>query len=123
MILTITKCKDRLGLIKWLRSFKSQHDIAMKLQEAIDIVDHLPHVIEDVFCLSDNDKEELNNLCEFTMTKEAYEEFNEDCNINSSPNAAIKEAMIWYDALDDNEKLKADHLINLAIWRSRPAVC
>ena len=116
MKFTITKCKNKLSLVKFFR----EEIRNITLQEALHFVENLPYSWNDI------SKAEADDLrrrtADFTdSTIEQDIEDNYSCyNININPPPEFITAMAWYETLSEEEKIYVDQI---ALWRNRPAVC
>ena len=122
MKIVITKCKNRMALIKWIREYESRWDKAVPLGDAIAIVDNLPFNITEN--ISNEESKSLREICEYQLEKDPgdYDQFN--CfNINADPPEPYKSALVWQASLSDERKSEVEHILNLSIWINRPAAC
>lgn len=116
--ITINESSDRIKLIKFFRSF----DPYLTLSEAVYRADHLPFTYEKSHADIIDIENQIKNFTKFTVEEKKEDNYCDltiyNCNIN--PPQEYIDAMVWYETLSNQEK---NHVDQIAIWRSRPAVC
>ena len=111
--ITINECSNKIKLIKFFRSFNRN----ITLSEAVYRADHLPFKYEESHADIVDIENQIKDFAKFTT-----EEEKEFCyyNLNINPPQEYIDAVAWYETLSEQEKY---HVDQIAIWRSRPAVC
>ena len=118
MKLTIVKYTDKVKLIKFLRdphfSYLRAGD---SLQQALYIVNNLPHVFTDL-CKNDCDKiqDQIKNCAVSVANLEEWDyHYNDDFGRQYTPPKEFLEAQEWFETLTEEHK---NHINEIVKWKS-----
>lgn len=127
MKVTVSEITNKIGFIHSFRKIYNH----MSLQEVLSFVNSLPYIIEVSSETEANEiKNSLNNYAKIEIEEEEEIQYDPrlgapvgfnilyNCNIN--PPQEYIDAMAWHDSLSEKEK---EHINQIILWRSRPAVC